>query len=208
MLEILDIKLIIALIASALTVIGYIPYLRDVFKKKTQPHLYTWLIWAITQGTATVALIYGGGKFGSLALIVGTLLVVFICALSFKYGTKNITRGDTVTLIIALLAIFVWWQLDNPLLAVLMVSAIDGFGYLPTFRKSYEEPWSETISFWLIMTVVTILTLIANDQYNLLTTTYLTVLAVANISLYVMIFYRRKNVPKPAHFSSPDSNVV
>ena len=85
----MDWKLILAIFTVILVVIGYIPYFKDIFANKTKPHLYTWLIWLITQGTATVALIYGGGKFGSLGLIVGTVLVLVICGLSFRYGTKN-----------------------------------------------------------------------------------------------------------------------
>lgn len=56
----MDYKLIIAIIAAVLTIIAYIPYFRDIFANKTKPHLFTWLIWGITQGTATVALLYGG----------------------------------------------------------------------------------------------------------------------------------------------------
>ena len=161
---------------------------------KTKPHLYTWLIWAITQGTATAALIYGGGKFGSISLIIGTVLVLVIFIFTFKYGTKNITKSDTITLIVALLAVVVWWQLENPLLTVLLVSAIDGIGYIPTFRKSYKEPYSETISFWILMAIAAILSILANSEYNLLTVTYLAVLAVANIIVASICLIRRKTI--------------
>lgn len=197
MIESFDWKLALAIAASVLTVVAYIPYIRDVFKNKTRPHLYTWIIWAITLGTATLALLEGGGKFGSLALIVGTGLALFVCALSLKYGTKNIKMGDSITLFFALLAIIVWWQLNNPLLAVLMISAIDGLGYIPTYRKSYSEPWSETSSFWLMMTIVALLTIGANEEYNLLTTTYLVVLVIGNIGLYLLLLHRRKIIEKP-----------
>lgn len=192
MLETLDWRFALALFATLLTIIGYIPYFRDIFAGKTQPHLFTWLIWAITQGTATVALLYGGGKFGAMSLITGTVLVLVILGLSFKYGTKNITRSDSIALIVALLAIVVWWQLHNPVLSVLMVSVIDGLGYIPTIRKSYVEPHSETISFWVIMAVVSILTIISNAEYNLLTVTYLTVLAIGNIIVATICFTRRR----------------
>lgn len=187
----------IALIATILTIIGYVPYFRDIFAKKTKPHLFTWLIWATTQGTAAAALLYGGGKFGVMSLIIGTLLVSVIFVLSFKYGTKNITRSDTIMLVVALLAILVWWQLNNPLLSVLMISAIDGLGYIPTLRKSYAEPYSETISFWIIMAVVSILTIISNAEYNFLTVTYLAVLITGNTTVATICYVRRRVVHIP-----------
>lgn len=194
--EFIDLKFIIAVFATALTVFGYIPYLRDILKKKTKPHLYTWLIWLITQGTATAALLYGGGKFGSFSLILGTILVFFNLLLSFKYGTTDITLSDKIVLALALLAIIIWWQLDNPLIAVLMVSAIDGAGYIPTIRKSFKNPWSETLSFWAIMAVVDILSIIANAEYNFLTVSYLAMLFVANMAVVLVCFFRRQVVEK------------
>ena len=197
MLNNFDFKLIISLIATVLTIYGYYPYIRDIFLKKTTPHLYTWLVWAITQGTATVVIWYGGGKYAIFSFITGTILVTFVFLLSFKYGTKNITRSDTYVLIAALSAIVVWWGLDAPLLAVLMISVIDGLGYIPTFRKSFEEPWSETLSFWAIMAIVGILIIISIAEYNFLTVTYVAVITVANVVSWMICFFRRKLIQNP-----------
>jgi len=194
MLGFINFKFIIAIVATSLTVIGYIPYFRNIFQKKTKPHLYTWLIWGITQGTATVALLHGGGKFGSFSLIIGTILVLFVFLLSFKYGTRDITTSDKLVLALALLAILIWWQLDSPLIAVLMVSAIDAIGYIPTIRKSLKDPWSETLFFWVIMAIVDLLTIIANAKYNLLTVAYLSTLFAANAIVIISIYFSRKKI--------------
>ena len=190
--ENVDFKLVLAVAATLISVGAYVPYFKDLFSRKTKPHPYTWLIWAITQGTAAAALLHGGGNFGALSLSVGVVLVVIVFLFSLKYGARNIARSDTIVLALALSAIFVWWRLDNPLVAVLMVSAIDGLGYIPTFRKSFADPWSETLSFWGLVALVTILSLISNAEYNLLTVTYLATLSVANTSLFFFLFFRRK----------------
>lgn len=189
----MDYKLIIAIIAASLTVIAYIPYFRDIFAKKTRPHLFTWLIWSITQGIAAVALLYGGGKFGSISLIIGTILVLFIFLLSFKYGTKNITKSDKVVLLLSLFAIIIWRQLNNPFIAILLISTIDGAGYIPTIRKSFKDPLGETLSFWVMMAIVDLLAIIANAKYNILTITYLSVLLFANIFVCFVCIYMKRN---------------
>lgn len=196
MLENVDPKFVLAIAATLISLGAWVLYSKDLFAKKTKPHMYTWLIWAITQGTATAALLHGGGGFGAISLSVGTVLVIVIFILSFKYGSRNITRSDTAILALALSAIFVWWQLDNPLLAVLMVSAIDGLGYIPTFRKSFRDPWSETLSFWGLVALSVMLALIANAEYNLLTVTYLATLSGANTSLFFFLLLRRKMLRK------------
>lgn len=188
----LNFKLIFSLVAVVLTVYGYFPYFRDIFRNKTKPHLYTWLIWAITQGTATAVIWNSGGNYAVFSLGVGTILVSLVFLLSLKYGTKNITRNDTVVLIFALLAIAVWWRLENPLLAVIIVSIIDGLGFIPTFRKSFEDPWSETLSFWLIMALIDVLIIVSVVEYNPMTIIYPATLLVANIGVWSICFFRRK----------------
>lgn len=58
----IDIKIILAIISTVVAIaLAFVPYLRDIFRRKTKPHTYTWLIWTITQGTAVAGLWYGGG---------------------------------------------------------------------------------------------------------------------------------------------------
>lgn len=193
----MELKLILGIIAAAFTVSAFFPYLSSVLKKRTKPHAYSWLIWMITVGTAAFATWHGGGGFGALSLAAGALFSLFIFVLSFRYGTKNITKGDTATLLAALLAIVIWWQLENPLLAVFMVSAIDGAGYLPTYRKSWHEPWSEDLRAWVLGILSNIFALFALTEYNLLTATYLAVLLSANILLVSLCMFRRRALRKP-----------
>lgn len=188
-------KLIIALAGAIFTLIGFYPYFRDILRKQTKPHLYTWLLWVFTQGTATAGLWQGGGGFANLNAIATFILVVLVFLLTLSHGTRNITPGDTVVLVAALLAIAVWWQLHNPTLAVLMVAAIDGLGYIPTFRKTYQEPWTETLSFWVLTTIGCVLTLFACREYNLLTLSYYATLAVANTVVCLICMVRRKAKP-------------
>ena len=195
----MEYKALFAILSAALAFISYIPYAHDMLRGRTKPHLYTWLIWSITTGTATVALWYGGGGYGAISQTFATILTVLFLILSFRYGTKNVTRGDTAVLAIALLAIVLWWLLDNPLLAVFMVTGIDVFGYIPSYRKSFEEPWSETVFSWFLFTLSNTFALLSLSEYNLLTTTYLLVAGVAtNLVLILICLVRRLTVPKPA----------
>jgi len=193
----MDVKIILTVIATAIGVVAFFPYLRDTFSLKTKPHAYTWLIWAITQGTAVFGIWYGGGGWGALNLTIGTLFVIVVFLFSIKYGTKNITKSDTAILVAALSAIIIWWRLDQPLISVIMVSMIDVIGYIPSFRKSYQEPWSETLISWILFSASNIFAILALEEYNLLTVTYLAAITSANIALFLLCFFRRKFFPKP-----------
>lgn len=190
----LELKTIFGIIATLLFLVAYYPYLRDIFKGITQPHAYTWLIWAFTQGTAVAGIWFGKGGHGALGLAISEVFIFIVFFLSFKYGTKNITKSDTITLIGAIAAIFVWWQLDNPVLAVFMASGIDFLGYIPTYRKLWHEPWSETISSWAIFLVGDIFALLALSEYNLLTVTYLATIILCNSFFVFLCYFRRQKL--------------
>lgn len=193
----MDVKIIFSIIATIIGIIGFIPYLKDIFLKKTKPHAYTWLVWTITQGTAVAAMWYGGSGLGAMSLTITLLLVFGVFLISFKYGTKNITKSDTFILIIALSAVIAWWLLNQPLISVIMVSIIDFLGYIPSFRKTYQEPWSETLSSWLIFAFSNIIAILAFREYSFLTMTYISTLTIANLMLFLVSFIRRFKIQRP-----------
>lgn len=195
-----DTKTIFAILSILISAIVFANYLYNLLKKRAKPHTYTWLIWLLTQGTAAVGLWYGGGGKGALALTLSTIPILIIFLLSLRYGTKNITLTDKFTLAFALLAILIWWQLDNPFLAILMVTIIDLVGYFPSWRKSVKEPWSEPILSWSISPVGHLLTIFALAEYNFYTVAYLMSLVIANFILVAICLVYRRKIPKPKKY--------
>lgn len=193
----INFQLALSLIATLIGIIAYFPYIRDIFLLKTKPHAFTWLIWAITQGTAVIGIWYGGGGIGGLNLAAGTILVIAVFLISLKHGTKNVTKSDWIVMCLAILAILVWWQFHQPVVSVIMVSAIDFIGYFPSFRKTYQEPWSETQLSWLLFGLSNVFALFALREYNFLTMSYLITLTAANFALFAICLYRRKFISRP-----------
>lgn len=194
----MNIKILFAVLATLAELFGLLPYIKEVVLKKIQPHPYTWLIWGITQSVAVAGLWIGGGGIGALSLTITTLLIIITFFLSIRGSSKIITKQDAVVLAAALLSIIIWVTLDSPLLAVLLVSAIDVVGYIPTFRKSYNNPWSEKLSSWIIFSLAKVFAYLALANYNFLTISYIAALFAANGSLSVYLFWRRTQISKKA----------
>lgn len=190
----MEIKTLFAILAALIGTISFIPYLRSVYRHETRPHLYTWLIWSITQGTAAFGIVQGGSSVASIGLASGVIFIVTIAISSFWYGTKDITHSDTMTLIAALIAVFVWFGLDDPYTSIVMVTAIDAIGYIPTWRKSMTDPYSENILTWIGFTVGNTFSILALNSYNTLTLSYLAMLMVANpITIGICLLYRKQS---------------
>jgi len=194
----MDFKIIFAILSSVIGIIAFLPYLYDIFKGKTRPHAYTWLLWAITQTIAFAGIVHGGGGIGALGLGIGTVLVISVFIISLRFGTRNITFSDKVFLVSGILALLVWLILDSPIAAVILVSAIDLIGYAPSFRKSFNNPWSETTKTWFIFVVANIFAILAMQNYNLLTLLYIVTISTANFSLAVFCLIRRKQIKTPS----------
>ena len=55
-----DIKIVASVLASAVALVAYVPYLINMFKGKNKPHLYTWIsIFLITAVVAYIQVIGG-----------------------------------------------------------------------------------------------------------------------------------------------------
>jgi hypothetical protein len=190
----MDIKLFFGLASSFVAVICFAPYLIDIFKKKTEPHMYSWLIWTILQVVGVMAQLKDGAGYGSWALAIGALFCFTIFLLSFKYGTKNISKFDIFCLISSLFAILIYINIKNPVWAIIVVATIDFIGFLPTFRKGFQEPFSETPSTFVMSAMANFLSLLALQNYSLTTVLYIASLFITNSSFATMIYLRKKIV--------------
>ena len=196
----MDIKIFFAILSGIIGTAAFAPYIRDTWTKKTVPHVFTWLIWTITKGTATAGLIYGDGGAGAIPMIISVMLALVVVILSIRDGFKYIKKSDIAIFAMALLAIFVWWQLSSPLAAVIMVSIIDAIGYIPTFRKSYAHPWKETVGSWTAFALADGLAILALENYNLLTVSYLATITSASALLVVYLLVRRSLLQQNVNF--------
>lgn len=190
----MNIKITFAALGIIIGLIGIIPYIIGLLKKQIEPHVFTWLIWAITQGIATLGILKGEGGIGAYVLMITTSLTFLVFLLSLKNGKKNITRYDVFVLIAACLAMGIWIFLKNPLLAVIWVSIIDILGYIPTFRKSFHKPETEKTISWLFYALGNVFAILALENYNMLTMFYVVSIFFANITLYLFLVVRKQYI--------------
>ena len=126
--------------------------------------------------------------------IISTGLCILIFILSLKFGTKNITIYDTVCLTGALLSAVILIFTKNILYSVILVTLIDFIGFIPTYRKAFAEPHTETLSTYFINTFGDILAVLALSTYSFTTVLYPISLVITNSFLVTILIYRRKKL--------------
>lgn len=185
-------KAILGVMAVIIGIIAYVPYFRDIFKRKTKPHLFTWLTWSFIVGIAFFAQIKEGAGYGAWVTGITAFICIAIAIASFHYGEKKIKKIDWLYLILAISGLLGWKFTNNPLIAVIMVTLADTFAFAPTLRKGYEKPHEETISTWALNSLKFFISLIALESYSLTTFLYPATLVVTNGSLAIILLVRRK----------------
>lgn len=192
----MELKFLWVIISLFLTIVVFIPYLIDIFKKKTKPHMYSWLVWGILQVIGPISMFKGGAGWGALPLAVGGFFCLTIFGLSFKYGTKNIKKFDLYCLIASLFAIAVYLLVEDPLYSIILVTIIDLVAFLPTFRKGFEEPFSETLATWLISAIANLFIIFSLQYYSVTTLLYTSSLVITNSIICTILITRRKILRK------------
>jgi hypothetical protein len=156
----------LGLIAGILSVITYIPYLRDIFLKKTKPQRATWLIWSVLSVIAFFSQLAEGATHSLWLIGVQTIGVLFIFILSLFFGVGGFSRRDIITLIAAGIGLLLWYVTSNAALALFISIAIDAAAASLTVRKAYLDPSSETLSTWLLSGTSGIFAAFAVGSFN------------------------------------------
>lgn len=185
-------KELIGLITVILAFAGLIPYIIDIFRNKTKPHVFTWVVWALVTFLAFLAQWRSGGGAGSWTTGATGLLTIFIALLSFKKGSRDITKSDVVIFIGALIAIVPWFLSNDPTISVILLTIINSSAYIPTIRKTVNDPSSETLSSYILHAVRHTLSIFALSNYSIATFLYPLINASMNTLVASIIIKYRK----------------
>lgn len=192
----MDYKIIISLIAVALSFWGYGIYIRDIIKRKTVPHAFTFLIWGTASSITWALQVYGGAGIGSWITFAVAAICIVIFFLSLKYGEKKITILDIVFLALSLVSLLLWLGANQPVWSVILIVITDVSGFGPTIRKSWNKPHEETLFTWELTAFRHALGILALEKFNILTLLYPVVWVAVNVLFSIFLIIRRSQLKK------------
>lgn len=188
-------KEILSAVAIALTFVAFFPYIRSILQGKTRPHVFSWLIWGSTTFVVFLAQLADEGGVGAWPIGVSGIITMYVALLAYlKKSDISITRTDWLFFIAAMLSLPLWYFTDDPLSAVVILTTVDLFGFVPTFRKAYVSPFEERLTFFMIMALRNFIVVLALENYSLTTVLFPAVIALACLLFIVMVLYRRRVV--------------
>ena len=153
---------ILGFTALLLNIIGYIPYIRDIFRHIVKPHPFTWAIWTVLTIIAAFNQVINGGGYSSLFFISIAILVGLVFILSLHFGMGGASKIDRICLVLAGILLLYWLTTKDTRLSTVYAVIIDGIGAIPTLIKTYNHPRSETYIQWTLAGIGGLLRIISN----------------------------------------------
>jgi hypothetical protein len=181
--------------AIGLTLASFFPYIRSVLRGTTRPHVFSWTIWGSTTLVVFAAQLADGGGVGAWPIGFSGVVTIYVAGLAYtKKSDITITRSDWLFFLAAATSLPSWYLTADPLWAVLILTAVDIMGFGPTFRKAYDHPFDEQLTFFVLMAARNTVAAVALEHYSATTLMFPTVMAAVCVVFIATVLYRRRVV--------------
>lgn len=187
-------KEFLGILAVIITFVGYAPYVLDTIKGKTRPHLFSWFTWGFVTFVIFALQVLGHGGAGTYTTLATAILCSGIFFVGLKNGKRDITKFDTIIFVITLIATGIWIFAKQPVISTILIVTINTLANIPTIRKSWHDPNSETLFTWEMGAVRNFLGLIALSEFSILTWLYPVTNLIINIIESSILIIRRKQL--------------
>lgn len=165
-------EVIFWIISTVLFIICSIPFLLDVRRGRTVPHPFSWFVWLVMTGFNTLVLFSNHEYFSFASWIVNSFILSIGTTIWFLWIWKvSINWFDWACLILSIWLIVYYFTFRNILNTVIFSVIIDFIAYLPTIRKGWSSPWSETAIYYFLPGIAGACTILALNSP--ITETYL-----------------------------------
>lgn len=171
--SVINIKTVLGVVAVFITIVSYFPYILDIIKGKTKPHIYSWFLFGFITLIAFALQVRGGAGFGSTATFVAAMLIVTVFFLSLKnWNNQTATLMDKLFFGLTILALILWLVAKQPIVSAILITLTNLLAYGPTIRKSWSQPHTETQLFFRMNILRFALIIVSLENYSILTALY------------------------------------
>lgn len=167
--------------------LSFVPYIKDMFRRKTKPERISWLIWSILGSIAFFSQFAKGASYSLVMTGAQAIGDLFIFILAIKYGLGGFLKRDIMALIGAGIGLFLWYITSEAAVALFIVIFIDAIGAVLTIIKSYENPATETVSAWALTFIGGFFACIAVGSLNLILLAFPLYICLASLAILISI---------------------
>ncbi len=184
----------LVILSALVSIAGSFAYVRNTLKGGTKPNRVSWLMWALAPLIGTFAAIsVHADIWATSRIFLAGFIPVLVLLASFINSQSywKLTMFDIFCGVCSLLALVVWGVADSPRSAILLAAVADGFAALPTIRKAWRFPETETGLTYLAGLVAVLLVLPSIPEWNIENSAFQIYLLAVD-SFLVFAVYRKR----------------
>ena len=184
----------LVILSSIISIGGSYTYIRDTLSGKTKPNRISWLMWSVAPFIGMAAALSANADYWATVRVFlsGFLpLLIFLASFFNPKSYWKLTLFDIICGVFSVLALIVWRLIDSPQLAILLAVAGDGFAALPTIRKAWKFPETETGITYLAGLVSVVLIIPSIPAWNIENSAFQIYLLIANALLFGAVYRKR-----------------
>ena len=136
----------IVILGTLVNLLGASFYICDTLAGRSQPNRVTFLLWSIAPTIGTVAALSDGVTWAVLPVFTSGLcpFLIFLSSFVNKNAVWKLGVFDYGCGLFSVLALVLWKMTGQPVLAIAFAILSDALAALPTVKKSWTHPHSET----------------------------------------------------------------
>ena len=168
---------------------GVVFYVRDTWRGATAPNRVTWTLWGVEPLLAFAVQRQEHVGWASLMTLVLGLSPIAVLVASFHdpKSVWRIGRFDVVCAVISVVGLVVWVTSHKPTLALVAFVSADAVAALPTLKKSFTHPESESRWNYLSVALFAIITLLTLRQFTTATALFPLSILVMNALIWGLV---------------------
>lgn len=184
----------LVVLSACITILGATAYIRDTLQGKTKPNRVSWALWALAPLIGTgAALSANADVWATIRIFLAGFLplLVFLASFVNRRSYWKLTTFDAVCGFFSLLALAAWGIVGIPRLAILLAATGDGFAALPTIRKAWKYPETETGITYITGFIAALLILPSIPTWNIENSAFQIYLLIATSVLSFAVYRKR-----------------
>lgn len=184
----------LVVLSAIISIGGSYVYIRDTLTGKTKPNRASWLMWSIAPLIGTAAAISASADYWATVRVFLSGFLPFVIFLSSFLNPKSywkLTIFDIACGACSVLALIIWVLIDSPVTAILLAAVADGFAALPTIRKAWKFPETETGVAFLAGFVSVVLIIPSIPVWDIKNSAFQIYLLIANGIILIAVYRKR-----------------
>jgi hypothetical protein len=180
----------LVLAGAALTLTGWLTYVRNTLAGTTKPNRMTYLMWSVAPLIATAAALTKGVRWAAIPVFMSGFCPFMVLVASYRNRVAYWKLGklDYACGILSALALILWGVTQQPELAIIFAIAGDGLAAAPTLIKAWSHPQTETGVAYAFAAISAGTSFAAAPQWSFAEVGFAAYLVILNAAIWLSIY--------------------